>query len=195
MSNICIKELDSTISFEEIKLVMEKAHKAAENDKLSFPTSNLSASDLMNKTLNNGKWFLAINNDKIVGTLYGDIKNIKKWFYIGTVVELKYIAILPEFSGKHILSKLYEKVFTYAKKNKIELCFMSMSEYNYHHRHVAEKNGFILIDFFAAKGLKNYSLSYAYWLEGNCPYSKIRIRMMLQLRKIKAIIKRKILKY
>lgn len=190
--NITIR--DDNLSFIEIKSVMDKAHGEAKNDKLDFPTSSLSVEDLENSYKKNGKWFVACDNNKIVGTICAFKTTINTWYFSGEVLNLKYVAILPEYSGRHIVSKLYNAVFEYARKFNIQLCIMSMSEYNYHHRHVAEKNKFILTDFFAVKGLKNYSLTYTFWINDNCPHSKLKIKIMMGLRKIKAKIKRIILK-
>lgn len=190
--NIIIR--DNYLLFDEIKNVMDKAHNFAENDKLKFPTSKLTIEDLKKSSESEGKWFVAVDGKKIVGTIFGFKNEISTWYYKGTVINIKYVAILPEYSGRHIVSKLYNSIFEFAKENNIELCIMSMSEYNYHHRHVAQKNGFILTDFFGVKDYKNYSLTYTYWLNNNCPYSKLKINLMLKIRKIKAIIKRIILK-
>lgn len=189
-NNIIIQEANNDVSFKEIKEVMTKAHEAAKNDKLSFPTSSLSIENLKEITEKGGKWFLAICNKKIVGTIFCEKQNKKSWYHTGEAIVMKYVAVLPEYSGRHIVSKLYNSVFEYAKKIGINICIMSMSEFNYHHQHVAEKNGFILIDFFAVKKLKNYTLSYAYWIDKNCPYSNKKIKVMIAIRKMKAKIKR-----
>lgn len=188
--NIKIQEAKKQIQYKEIKEVMAKAHEAARNDKLSFPTSSLSPKELQKITESGGKWFLAYDGNKIVGTIFCIEQQKKLWYHKGQVITMKYVAVLPEYSGRHIVSKLYKKVFEYAKKRKIDVCLMSMSEYNYHHQHVAEKNGFILIDYSAVKGLKNYTLNYAYWIDNQCPHNNNKIKLMLKIKKAKARIKR-----
>lgn len=193
-NNIKIIEKNDECTFSEIKKVMMRAHNAAKNNKLSFPTSNMTEEDF-NKTINDkAKWFIAIDGTKIVGTIYGVKEELKSWYYSGTVIVIKYVAILPEYSGRHIVSRLYKKIFEFARDEEIELCVMSMSEYNSHHKHVAEKNGFTFIDYYAVSGLKNYTLKYAYWINERCPHSSYKIKTMIFFGKLKARIKRKIFK-
>lgn len=193
-NDIKIVEKKIGYSFDDIKIVMDEAHNAAKNDKLTFPTSNMTEEDFKKTENNNGRWFLAVDGDRVVGTIYGVKEKLKSWYYTGNIIVIKYVAILPEYSGRHLVSKLYNKIFDFAKSENISVCIMSMSEFNFHHQHVAEKNGFILIDYYAVNNLKNYTLKYAFWINDKCPHSYKKIRFMLFLRKIKAKIKRFILR-
>lgn len=170
MSEIRVIEKPANVSYETIRDIIHKAHQVHFDKGIVMKITTLSAKELEERvTKNNGKCYIAMENERIIGTLSYIKKYINHWYKHGNVIELTMIGILPDYQGKHIFSKLYEKLEEMLAKDYDMICCDTAIN-NIHAQLLYEKLGFVYVDFFASPS-KHYSVEMVKWLKGN-PYSK-----------------------
>jgi GNAT superfamily N-acetyltransferase len=166
---IKIIEKPDWVSWDDIHEVLWKAH--AENRKkginMALPT--LSGDKIEEKIISEGgKIFLAIEGDKIVGTLALIVKSGKRWYNYGQYGYLCFGAVLPEYSGKGIYRSLYQLVETTAKQMELSVLTRDTNEKNARMLKITKQEGY---HFVAIKACEDhFNIVRAKWLE-ECPYS------------------------
>lgn len=66
---------------------------------------------------NNGVCFVAMSENKVIGTLSCVVRPQNCWFYKGDGVKIRFVAVLPEFYGRKIASGLIKKAKQFATDN------------------------------------------------------------------------------
>ncbi|MCF0111659.1 MAG: GNAT family N-acetyltransferase [Erysipelotrichaceae bacterium] len=170
---IRVVQKPENVPLQDLLDVMHKAHDAAKTDKLNFPVLTL---EKLSKLVDTGSvCFVAMDEDTVVGTIVCEPQIIDKWYAKGNVMAWRGIAVLPEYKGHHIARQLYDAAVEYAKTQNVEICYMTMSEFNEHHLHVATKYGFQLVEYVTHRKLAHSSNRVAYWIHG-CPFTEKEIK-------------------
>ena len=120
-SEIQIIEKPEWISWDVIHKVLWEAH-SVNRDKcvfMSYPS--LSGDEIKNMIGDHGKMFIAVGNNKVVGTLALIIKSGKRWYNSGNYGYLCFGAVLPEYSGKGIYRSLYQLACAASRQPKLPL--------------------------------------------------------------------------
>ena len=181
-SNIIITEKPDSISFEVIHNVLWKANEGNRKAGFILRTSQLSPEQLQNRIGEKGKCFVALDGDKVVGTISVRIINRNKWYYKGEMPDYMLAAVLPEYQGRHINSMLAKKVFEFAKKSGYKAIELDTAEGNVNAINVYKHQGFELVDYLSKTGLDHYSVVMVKWLE-KCPYTEIKRKAVYSLRR------------
>lgn len=183
MSTITIKEKSEDISYEKIHSILEEAHKVNNQRGFHLRTASLDGSKIEKRIGEKGKCFVALDKEKVVGTI--SIRMVKRncWYAKGEIPDYMLAGVLPEYQGKHINSMLAKKVFEYSKTKGYRIIELDTAENNQHAINVYKHQGFKLVDFKAFEGTDHYSVVMAKWLY-KCPYPNIYIYLRYLIKKI-----------
>ena len=111
MSDIQYMEKPDWVSWEDVIACIRAADVV--NHKKGFHMHIAEVSpDEMKDDLKDGKCFVALLDNKVIGTLSYKIRFLKKWYRWGKVIYYSYDGIRPEFRGSNVyfeLSELREK--------------------------------------------------------------------------------------
>ena len=139
-------------------------------------TANLTGEELKDRICEDGICFVALDGEKIVGTLSVRFVKRNKWYAKGIIPDYILAAVLPEYQGKHINSMLAKRAFEYVQKKGYSLIELDTASNNINVIKIYKHQGFEPVDFLAHKGLDHYSIVMAKWLK-KCKYPKIYRKM------------------
>ena len=176
-----IVEKPEWVSWDDIHDVVWKAH---ENNRkkgviMSYPSHK--RKKIKEKVGKGGKMFIALDGDKLVGTLALIKRYGKKWYCSGDYGYLCFGAVLSEYSGKGIYRSLYQLAETTAKQMGLEILTRNTNEHNARMLKITKKEGYHFVEYQACKD--HYDIVRAKWLNG-CPYSESYIKMRFYLSKL-----------
>lgn len=183
MQNIEIKEKPEYISYETIREVLHDAHKLNFENGIVLHTTTFTAQEIEEYIGEEGKCFVAISENKVLGTASYRIIERSSWYVQGKVVDEVLVGIRPEFKGMHLYSRLYEAIERDAIKNGYKLIVFNTAEKNVRKQKISSSHGFDNLSFFAAEDNDHYSVVMGKWLQ-QCPYSSSEIRFKYLLKKI-----------
>ena len=190
MGNIIIIEKPDYISFETIKDILHEAHSVNFQRGIVMHTTELNAEELQAYLGDEGKCFVALDGNKVVGTASLRIRERNTWYIHGRFVDEVLVGVLPEYSGKHIYSMLYHEIESFAKSNGFSMIIFNTASGNKRKQKASIKNGFQYVSYFVAADNDHYSVVMAKWLE-SCPYSKLSIWCRYQRKKFQVILRYK----
>jgi len=183
LNDIKIVEKTDDISFEDIHKILHEAHKENNDKNINMKTANLTGEELKERIGKNGKCFIALDENKLIGTLSIRLVERNCWYAKGTIPDYMLAAVLPEYQGKHVNSMLSKKVFDYCRKGNFELIELDTAEKNINAIKIYKHLGFCFVDFKSFRGTDHYSVVMVKWLK-KCPYNKIYIYMRYILKKL-----------
>lgn len=178
-TEIQIMEKPDWVSWDDIHNVVWKAHENNRKKGIMMAYPSLSSEKIKN-IVGKGKLFVAINDDKVVGTLALIKKTLKKWYCNGDCGYLCFGAVLPEFSGKGIYRSLYQLAEFTAKQMKLSVLTRDTNEHNARMLRITKQEGYCFVDYRVCKD--HYNIVRAKWLNG-CPYSEAYCKYQFLLHK------------
>lgn len=183
MGSIKIIEKPEYVSFDDIHDILYKAHQANRDNGFTVPTAILSGGELKEHLGENGKCFVAMDGDKLVGTTSNRIQSVHHWCMKGDVVELALVGVLPEYKGRRIYSQLFNEALKDVEQRGFKHLELRTADKNRTMQKLNQRNGFQYIDFFAAGKVDHYTVVMLKWLDG-CPYPDWVIRLRYFLKKM-----------
>lgn len=187
-----ITELDQS-SFSNVCEVIKSAHLAEYNSTgLVINTSGITAEQLQKEIESySGKCLGYVADGIIVGTLSVFCDKKHYWFSKGqTVKTIKYVAVLPDYQGRHIASELLEYVKDHYTDNNNPVT-VSTDQRNKHAVKLYEKNGFRIVNITRGRKAVSNAVRLAWWPLG-CPFSHFVCHSHLVLDRLKCTVKRSI---
>ena len=183
MRQITIAEKTDEISYEQIHQVLRRAHQVNKGSGFSMATADLSGEQIRQRIGSDGKCWVALDGDKVVGTL--SIRMLKRntWYAKGKVPDYMLAGVLPDYQGMHINSMLAETAFKYCREMGYPLMELDTAEQNQHAVEVYRHQGFHLVGYKATKNADHYSVVMAKWLREQ-PYSETYCRIRYELKKL-----------
>ncbi len=145
MSNkIIFIEKPDEVSWESIHQVLWEAHESTRKNGLFYPTSEMTGNEL-NQFLyeHNGRCFVAMDGDDVVGTMSCYIEDIKTRLFSGKFLKIVLVGNKPKYKRRGIFSKLYDICYNYAKSEGLDGITYGTAERNYTMRKIFESKGFI----------------------------------------------------
>lgn len=133
---------------------------------------------------------VAMDGNKLVGTTSVDIIDVNKWYANEKTAHVFICGVLPNYKGQHIFTRLIDKVYEYADKQKLKLFTLNTAEHNVAMNRFAKQSGFKAVDFVSNKNSNCYSVIYVKWLD-KCPFSDQYIRLRYLYKKYRVKIKYK----
>lgn len=172
-----------SVSWEEISMVLKRSHAENVRKGIILPYPQLPPEELYAKTEGRGgKMFVAMCEEKIVGT--GAITIIEKniWCGNGKYAYCFLDAVLPEYAGKGAYSRIEKAQEEYARNNGTTRLLLDTDERNERMIDISMRNGFKKVEYRIREGRKSVVL--VKWLDG-CPYSSLRCGWTFLLKKMK----------
>lgn len=105
MSEIQYMEKPDWVSWEDVVECIRAADVVNRKKGLHMHIADATP-DEIKEDLKDGKCFVALYEDKVIGTLSYKIRNLKKWYRWGQVIYYSYDGILPEYQGSDVYFKL-----------------------------------------------------------------------------------------
>lgn len=170
MGNIVYKLKPETVSWESIHECIAKAHESNRNNNFSMQNSNMSAHELENY-LNGGYCFVAILDDKIIGTNSLKVVKSKHWWAKGNIGYECLTAIDPKYRNTGAYFGLRKIRTEFARNLGVKVLQFDTSEDNKNVQMIDLKFGFKYVNYFASPKTWYYSVVMVKWLDG-CPYSE-----------------------
>lgn len=183
MGKILFMEKPEWVSWEDICECIHASHQTNKKWGFEMLNSRITASELSER-LKGGKCFVALDNQKVVGTVSLKIlKNNKKWWAKGIVSYHCYDAILPSYRGTDVYLGLKQIRDKYDKDMGIQMIQCNTAEHNKTIIKINEKTGYKRVQFApVGNGGNYYSVTMVKWID-KCPYSDRFINLMYNLTK------------
>ena len=181
-SKIQIIEKPDWVSWDDIHDVVWRAHAQNREKGIIMSYPSLAGDEIKKKLENNGKMFIALDGQKVVGTLALIIKKGKNWYNKGSYGYLCFGAVLPDYSGKGIYRSMYKVAETSALNLGIRVITRDTNENNARMLKISKQEGYHFVECKAYKD--HFNIVRAKWLEG-CPYPSWYIKLKFHLSKFK----------
>lgn len=189
---IQIIEKPEWVSWDDVHKVLWKAHEANRSNGMNMAHAAFSGKEIEDYLGPDGKMFVAVCDDEVVGVAAYKEKDAKFWYGAGQYAYCCFAAVLPEYAGQGVYRQLVELREKTALAQGIDKMMFNTHPKNSRVIGIALKNGYKMVSY-ASDG--NASWVYLVkWLNG-APYSDCRLNSMFGvikgLRTIQSIFKRK----
>ncbi len=184
-TEIIIKEKPESVSWDEIHSVLYSAHKPNRELGIYQATAELSGKRLR-EVIGDGKCFVALDGDRVIGTCSVKIKNPHRWFAHGKAAYYMLAGVLPEYQGRGIYSLLDQARDKYVVEQGIRVIYTFTPEKNIKLQTLRLKKGYYLAGFIAPSKLDYYSVILVKWQN---PPALIYIKLRYFLSKTCTLIK------
>ncbi len=175
------------ISFTDIHELLWEANQGNRERGFILKTSQYSASELEEYVGEDGKCFVAMDGDRLIGTLSIRFVERKRWYWTGRTAEYCLAAVHPDYRGKHVLSALTE-VALQSASSECPLIELSTSDSNTHAIAVYRHYGFQMVDFHANSGGDHYSVVMVKWFQ-ECPFAPFLVKIRFFAKKITTLLR------
>lgn len=188
-SPIQIIEKPERVSWDEIHSVLWKAHEQNRQKGMYMSLPSKSAEDLQNYVEGKGKMFVALDGEKVIGTLALIVKEGTQWYNRGQYGYACLGAVLPECSGKGVFRALYDIMEAEAIRLQIPVITRDTHEGNARMLKISKQEGYHFVSYKACKD--HFNIVRAKWLNG-CPYPSWYIKFRFYLSKIRIKLRYKV---
>lgn len=176
MSEIIIIEKPEWISFDDIHELLFVAHtENREKRGFTVQSTEKTGDQLKEMIGTDGKCFVALDGQKLVGTVSFRIIRRNYWCAKGMVADRILVAVHPEYQGRHVSAALFQAVEKAVRKQGLRYIVSTTAEKNDVMRKVCQLDGFMNVDFKAPHS-DHYNVVMLKWLDG-CPYPKWRTQV------------------
>lgn len=162
------------VTWDEIHEVLWKAHEKNREKGVVMSYPSLSGDEIKKRIEGKGNLFVAIDCNKVVGTLALVKKKGKRWYNSGQFGYLCFGAVLPEYSGKGIYRSLYQLAETTAKQMGLLVLTRDTNEKNARMLKITKQEGYLFVECKAYKD--HFNIVRVKWLD-KCPFPLWYIRL------------------
>ncbi len=187
-SDLLCCEKPENITFDEIHELLWNANQKNRDDGFVLSTSEMSGDQLKNRIGTDGHCFVALIDNKLVGTLSLRYLYRNSWFAKGKIADYMLAGVHPDFQGKHINTALSELAFETASKDGYDAIELDTAENNTHAIEVYKHLGFKKVSYKANPSGDHYSVIMMKWLKDN-PFSNTYIGFRYSLKRVLIRIK------
>lgn len=183
-SEIRYIEKPEWVSWDEIHNVLVNAHAQNRANGIYMRKPTLPGEEIAKEIGNDGKMFVAMDGEHVVGTLALLIKIGKRWYNTGKYGYLCYGAVLPEYGGKGIYRSLYQLAETFAKQLGLKVLTRDTNEKNARMLKITKQEGYHFVEYKVCKD--HFNIVRVKWLD-KCPYPSwyIKLRFLISKFSIK----------
>lgn len=181
-SEVVYSEKPAWISFDDIHNLLWKANGENRGKGFILSTSHLSGEQLQERLGEDGKCFVAVASEDLIGTASVRFLNRNTWFAKGRVADYMLIAVDPDYQGKHVLSALFSKVDSYVSEQGCNVIELDTAENNIRAINIYKHFGYKMVSYKANPGGDHYSVIMAKWVD-NCPYSDFYCNLRFIMKK------------
>lgn len=179
-SSIQIIEKPDWVSWDEIHDVIWKAHAHNRKNGMRMSYPSLPGEKIKEKIDGQGKMFVALDNNKVVGTAAVKVKRANLWCGGGDYAYCCFAAVLPEFNGMGIYKQLGLIREDSARSMGLNRMMFDTHEKNERVLSINQRNGYKPVDISIWKD--HYNIVMVKWLDGS-PYSDLYCKMQFVLHK------------
>ena len=183
MEDIKVMPKPDWISWEDIRELIVSAHKRNIEKGITMNTTTMSGEDIRKHIGEEGRCFVALCGDKLVGTTSVRIAIGNKWYDQGKIISKGALsAILPNYQGLGILEEMNALRDAYIAEKGVQVMEGDTPEDNMVVRKFVARNGFKEVRYFPAAHQNHFSVYFVKWLEG-CPFSDQYIKRRFNISK------------
>ena len=164
MGEIIVIERPDTVSWEDIRLSLVEAHTTNLRHGLVVRSTMLSADQLRNQVAD-GKCYVALDGDKLVGVAAVRIKSCHSWYCNGKVAHFLLDSVSTSYQGQGIYTLLQKKRYSYVQENDISVVTTNTAANNKRMVRMLPKHGFYRAVMFHAKDTDHFSITWVKWLK------------------------------
>lgn len=165
MSEIIVTERPDNISWEDIRKTLLDAHKNNISNGLVVRSTTLTG-DQLREQVADGKCFVALDGNKVVGVAAVRIKPCDKWFCHGKAAHFLLGSVLSDYQGQGIYSQLQKGRYEYIEKEGISIITTNTAANNERMVRMLPKHGFHRAAMFHAADTDHFSITWVKWLKG-----------------------------
>jgi GNAT superfamily N-acetyltransferase len=188
--DISIIEKQADISFDEIYRIVYQAHEENRKNGIQANTKITNGDELAEHIGKDAVCYVAMDGDRIVGTVSVDIRSGIRLFTKGKkIARLMHLAVLQEYAGNKLGSRLIEKVEQYAIENDADAVDLFAVERN-PARQLYIRRGYEPINYIYQARLKQYSVYMVKWIKA-CQYPRWLRRIYYTMKRCYIRIKNK----
>lgn len=191
-SCIQIIEKPDWVSWDDIKQCLYEAHAANRANGINMAHYQWPAEKFIETIGENGRMFVALDGEKLVGVAAVCERNGNSWYAKGKYAYMGFAGVLTEYKGHGIYNELIKIREDYVKQQGYEVMTFDTHQNNKVVQNVALKNGYRYVRFFQAASKDHYSVVMAKWIEG-CPFSNIYCETKYLVSKMKTLLITKVL--
>lgn len=183
MEDIKYIEKPDSISWDDIHNVLLAAHQQNINSGMPMRYALLSGEELKDHIGDDGRCFVALDGNKLIGVSALKITRQKRWYTKNKIVAyLSLGSILPEYQGRGIYEQLFNMRQNVIDQLPVDIIEMETAEHNKPIQHLMLKKGFKYIGFKNSGTGKFYYVVMVKWT-GTPPYPDCYIKARYLLRK------------
>ena len=169
MGEITIIEKPDWITYDDIHDLLYDAHGSNREKGFNVNTAVMNGKELEEHLGQNGKTLVAMDGDKMVGTVSYRTIYRENWCIKGEVGDIILLGVLPEYKGKHIASTMTKRVREELLASGCHCIEVRTAEENESVQKLSLKNGYRYVDFVSSK-TDHYTVVMMKWFD-ECPYS------------------------
>ncbi len=185
-TGIVVMEKPDYITYKDISDVLQKAHEQHRNHGIYMRVPHLPPEELEKWIGDEGKCFVAMDGDKLVGTGSYMIRDLSRWYHNGKALELTMDGILPEYQGMKIFKEISDIREESIRNSGYRVIYIDTAVENTRRLQIADKEGYLLVDYFWTGN--HYSYGMMKWLDG-CPFPPWYCKLRFQVKRCAVHIK------
>lgn len=178
---IQIIEKPDWVSWDDIHQVIWKAHEQNREKGIQMRIPTLTGEELCKFIGGNGKMFVALDGEKVVGVLALVVKEGKQWYNRGRYGYVSLGAVLSEYSGRGVFRALYDNMETEARRLQLSVLVRRTHENNERILKISKQQGYHFVGYKTSGGY--FHIVRVKWLDG-CPYPLWYINLRFHLSKL-----------
>jgi hypothetical protein len=184
MDEIRVMQKPDWVSWDDIHELMLAAHKKNIEKGIVMNSVTRTGEGIERYIGENGRCFVALCGDKLVGTTSVKIAVGKRWYDKGkTVAKGTMSAILKKYQGMGLLEEMNELRDKFIAEKGVQMLEGDTAEDNTNVRKMMAMKGFKEVRYFAAANQQHNSVAFVKWLDV-CPFSDRYIKRYFTISKI-----------
>ena len=187
MMTLEITEKDDRVSFEQIHRLLYEAHSGNRKNGFHVNTAEMSPEALRDHIGEEGKCFVALDDNKLAGVTAVRIIERNRWYSKGRIADQILVGVLPPYKGMHISTALHGKAVEFARTAGVTKIELQTAYDNTKMQKACKKWGFEYVGFKAMKGLDHYTVTLCKWLSDEHP-SALACRAHYHYQKYKTLL-------
>lgn len=171
---IQIMEKPDWVSWDDIQSVLQRAHASNRANGINMRKPSLPGKEIAKEIGDEGKMFVALDGNKVVGTSAIVIKRLNYWCARphDKYACVYFASVLPEYAGQGIYKRLDLMREQEAKAMGVDKLLGDTHEMNKHRLSIAKRAGYQFVDYVYCRD--HFNIVFVKWLNG-CPHSRFRV--------------------
>lgn len=163
MNEVIIIERPCSIGWEDIRQTLLDAHRKNLENGLVVRSTTLDA-DQLREQVADGKCYVALDGEKLVGIAAVRIKTCDQWYCHGKVAHFMLDSVLPDYQGMGIYSRLQEFRYAYVEAHGINVITTNTATRNERMINMLPQLGFHRGRLFKVADTNHFSITWVKWL-------------------------------